>query len=266
MLAAYPINRYFSVFQRVFQNAAIAFDLAILRICFVKRNTIENHLALVYLANRNLASPSQKPPQQLHAWPRQKTLGVKLPPLQLRRLVPHTHDLAARPEVAPSTGDQTIGQRRRVDHQTVITRGHKRRLDPLEQSAVIVADQIGFAVHQHRRTNDRRPKCLADRLVPQTDTQDRNLAHKVFDTFDTDPRFAGRTGTGRDQQPRRAERFDLLWRDLVVAKHPKVDRRIDLAHPLDQVVSERIVVIDDDDHGMAERKKRRVQVLAVSMT
>ena len=37
-------------------------------------------------------------------------------------------------------------------------------------------------------------------------------------------------------------------RDLIVALDPQLDRRIDLAQSLDQVVGEGIVVIDEEDH------------------
>ena len=42
---------------------------------------------------------------------------------------------------------------------------------------------------------------------------------------------------------------DLVDRDLIVAKDLDVERRIDLAQPLHEVVGERIVVVDDEDHG-----------------
>ena len=43
--------------------------------------------------------------------------------------------------------------------------------------------------------------------------------------------------------------LDLLQRDLVVAMDFQVQRRVDLAQPLDQVVGERVVVVDQQDHG-----------------
>ena len=47
---------------------------------------------------------------------------------------------------------------------------------------------------------------------------------------------------------RRAASRDLVERDLVVAMHLQVERRVDLAQPLHEVVGERIVVIDQQDH------------------
>ena len=45
-----------------------------------------------------------------------------------------------------------------------------------------------------------------------------------------------------------AATLDLVERDLVVADDSQVDARVDLAQTLHQVVSERIVVVDQQDH------------------
>ncbi len=41
----------------------------------------------------------------------------------------------------------------------------------------------------------------------------------------------------------------LVERDLVVAPDDEIERRIDLPQPLHEVVRERVVVIDQQDHG-----------------
>ncbi len=50
---------------------------------------------------------------------------------------------------------------------------------------------------------------------------------------------------------RRIQGLDLRHRDLIVAVNLQIDARVNLAQALDQVVSERIVVIDEQDHGRA---------------
>lgn len=48
---------------------------------------------------------------------------------------------------------------------------------------------------------------------------------------------------------RRLFGFDLVQRNLVVAMHFHLDRRIDLANPLDEVVRKRVVIIDKKNHA-----------------
>ena len=42
---------------------------------------------------------------------------------------------------------------------------------------------------------------------------------------------------------------DFVARDFVVAMDLNVQRRIDLAQPLDEVVGKRVVVVDQEDQG-----------------
>ena len=53
----------------------------------------------------------------------------------------------------------------------------------------------------------------------------------------------------------RALRLDLVEADLVVADDEEVERRVDLAQPLHQVIGERVVIIDQDDHGSPTRRR-----------
>ena len=62
------------------------------------------------------------------------------------------------------------------------------------------------------------------------------------------PASTGVHGPGRDDQVGGRGQLDLFERDLVVADDPQVDARVDLAQPLDQVVGERVVVVDQQDH------------------
>ena len=59
------------------------------------------------------------------------------------------------------------------------------------------------------------------------------------------PASSGRPGPGRDADPIRIERFDLREGDFVVALHH--DLATQLAEILDEVVGERVVVIDDQN-------------------
>ena len=60
------------------------------------------------------------------------------------------------------------------------------------------------------------------------------------------PASCGVQGPGEMTNVRRVQRFDLVGRELVVAAHH--DLRAQLAHVLDEVVGERVVVVEDEDH------------------
>ena len=50
-------------------------------------------------------------------------------------------------------------------------------------------DGAGLAVHQLPGSNDLATECFADRLVPEADAQNRNLAGEVPDQFNADAGF-----------------------------------------------------------------------------
>ena len=90
---------------------------------------------------------------------------------------------------------------------------------------------------------------VADALVAQADAQQRNLRAEPLDHLVRDPRLPGRAGPGEMIRWVGCVGLDLVERDLVVADDPQVEPRVDLAEPLDQVVGERVVVVDQEDHA-----------------
>ena len=118
----------------------------------------------------------------------------------------------------------------------------------LSRSLIVVIYLIGFAVHQPAATHDLRAKGLADRLVPQTYTQEWNLAREPFNAWHRYAGLVGRAWAGRDNQMRRPLGFDLLQGNLVVAINLQIQCRIDLSQSLHQVVCEGIVIIDKQNH------------------
>src|SRR5207247_9052893 len=61
------------------------------------------------------------------------------------------------------------------------------------------------------------------------------------------PRFARRTGLRGDDDMRRPKSLDLLVRRSVVASYNGLFSQ--LAHVAGQVVDERVVIVDQQDHG-----------------
>src|SRR5438309_8604214 len=72
-------------------------------------------------------------------------------------------------------------------------------------------------------------------------------------TFDRNASLGGRTRARRDNDSLGLSFENLIDGDLIVAEDLNVEPRIDLAQPLDKVVRERVVVIDDEDHGEGYR-------------
>ena len=113
----------------------------------------------------------------------------------------------------------------------------------------MVKNLIDFAVHQADGANDVAARRIADGLVAKADAQQRQFAGESLDGGARDSRFFRRARAGRDDQVRRILAFDFVERDLVVAMDFEIEGRINLAEPLHEVVGERIVVVDQEDHG-----------------
>src|ERR1700754_681939 len=104
-----------------------------------------------------------------------------------------------------------------------------------------------LAMHQLRRTNHTPAKRLPDRLMTQTNTKQRHLSRKARDHFQRNPRRVRRTWSRRDHDPLGTQLgFDVLHRDAIVSMH--FHCLTQLAEILHEVVSERIVVVDNQQH------------------
>src|SRR5262249_39061846 len=102
-----------------------------------------------------------------------------------------------------------------------------------------------LAVHQPRRAHDRSAVCFRDALMPQTNAKDWNSRTKPEHDFFAD------TGRARHARPRRntnagrSERGYLIERNLVVASDDNL--RAEIAERLSKIVSERVVVIQEQE-------------------
>src|SRR3974390_2115246 len=103
-----------------------------------------------------------------------------------------------------------------------------------------------LAMHKVGSANDVAAKGSADRLMAETDPENWDLAGKVSDHVDADSRLVRCTGPGRDDDAFRVEMLDLFQCGLVVAAH--YDFVPHLPDVLHQVVGERIVIVEDEDH------------------
>src|SRR6185503_12114462 len=101
--------------------------------------------------------------------------------------------------------------------------------------------------------NDLAPEGLADRLVPEADAQDRDFSGERLDERHRNSRLVWRARPRGHDNLRRLEFFDALERDLVVAVH--LHLLAEFAQVLHQVVGERIVVIQHQQHGSPQSSR-----------
>ena len=117
---------------------------------------------------------------------------------------------------------------------------------PLKMVLPSCSHVAGLAVHQLGRADHVAAKGRADGLVAEADAENRNLAGHVADEVDGDAGLLRRAGAGREEDAVRVQGFDLVRGQLVVAADDDVGA--ELAHVLDEVVGEGVVVVEDEDH------------------
>src|SRR4029079_4168603 len=83
--------------------------------------------------------------------------------------------------------------------------------------------------------------------MAETHPENRSRFVEVLDNFFRYSRIARNSRAGGDHNVRRLKRFNFRQRDAVVAEYPKLLAH--LAQILHEVVGERIVVIDNDNHN-----------------
>ena len=128
----------------------------------------------------------------------------------------------------------------------MIPAGRKRLWQASENGSAVVNDLGGFTVHQRGSRNHLASEYFADRLMAKAYPQDGNLATEVPNRFEENSGVFGAAGAGRQDQRLGPERLNLLNGDLIIAAHLKL--RAQFAKNLDEVVGERIVVIEYEDH------------------
>src|SRR3954468_8028619 len=131
----------------------------------------------------------------------------------------------------------------------MIARGRHGFRHVLEQRFAVMLDTAGFAVHQLMRTDNLAAERRAQGLMSQAHAQHRTLAGEMLDQINADARLLRRAGSGRNQNMAGAPFPNVFRGGLVIAAHLYLLSQ--LAQILDQVVSEGIVVVQDEDHAGA---------------
>src|SRR4051794_41162599 len=175
--------------------------------------------------------------EDLHAVGGEDRLGMELNTLggQLAVAQAHHHAAARRAHLEHV---RHVG----IDHERVVARD----LDLVGQAG---EDRLSVVLDHRRLAVDRlvgddgSAERLAKRLVAEADAQDRRAAlSERTDCLDRDPRLVRRARTRRHDD---AVRLAFEQPRLVIAHH--LDRGAELTQVLDEVVGERVVVVDDED-------------------
>ncbi len=168
---------------------------------------------------------------------------MELHAMHRQRFVAHPHDLVI---IGPGGDLQTFRQCFALDHQRVIARRGERVGQAVKHAGVVVMDRRGLTVHQLFGVNDASAEGLANALVPEAYTQNRNLSGEVLDRRDRDAGFVRCTRAGRHHDVLRVERGDLCHADFIVAMHHHL--RTQFGEILHQVVGEGIIIVDHQKH------------------
>src|SRR3954468_21136568 len=125
---------------------------------------------------------------------REDGLGVELHALDGQRAVAHAHDLA----VLGPCGDLELRRAARaLDGERMVARRLVRRRQALEDAAALVVDARDLAVHEGLRVDHLAAEGLADRLVAEAHTEDRDFPLEALEKRKADTRLVRRARAGR---------------------------------------------------------------------
>src|SRR5215210_6506138 len=131
----------------------------------------------------------------------------------------------------------------------MVTAGLERLGEPAEEATAVVVDRARFAVHEPPRLSDLSAEGLDDRLMAEADAEGGYLRGQPPDDLDTGARGGRPSRAGGEDELRRPEPLRLVRVDRIVAVDHHL--RAELAEEVREVVGERVVVVDQQDHTRA---------------
>src|SRR2546428_3920453 len=182
---------------------------------------------------------------------------MKLDTLHQRVLVPHTHD---GPVGQLGRTLKPLRQCMAIDNQRVVPRPDERVGQSVVDSASIVTDLRHLSMHGCRGADDLATEGCADALVTEAHTQDRDMACQLRHQRRRDAGLVRGAGARRNHHRGGLHRSNLARCGLIVPEDADVARQ--LAQVLHEVVGERIVVVDNNDHGRGAVARSRYRVSA----
>ena len=169
---------------------------------------------------------------------------MKLNAFDLKLSMTQAHDDA----IGRARGNLKTGRQRfALDDQGMIAPAGERPFQSRKDRLAIVLNFRGFAVKDRWRTDYSAAEDLANRLVSEANAQDRYLAREPFNDSHRLPGALRRSGARRDHDPAGPEvQIDFLNSHLIVSAHFYLLAQ--LAEILHEVVSKRIVIVDNQKH------------------
>jgi len=144
---------------------------------------------------------------------------------------------------------QFLGQTLLFDNQRVVAVGNHRRVQITKNSAAVMLDHAGLSMHDAIRADYTAAKSCTDRLMSKAYAQNGNLSGEVSDQIDGDAGFVRSAGSRRNYDFAGSSLFDFVQRDLIVATYLDLFPR--LSDVLDEIKGKGVVVVEDEDHGIA---------------
>src|SRR5208283_706468 len=138
-------------------------------------------------------------------------------------------------------------QRLGLDDERMIARRLEGPVNAAKDRLAAVQYRRHLAVDRQGRAHHLAAESLADRLMPQADAEDRDLAAGAGDEVEAHARLMRRAGAGREHDRVRASGHHVIDADLVIAMHG--DPRAKLAEIMDEIEGEAVVIIDQRDVG-----------------
>ena len=169
--------------------------------------------------------------------------GVELDAFDGKLAVAEAHDDA----VGGFGGDfEAARQRAAFDDERMIARGFEILREAAKNRFAVVMNFAGLTVHDFFRADDFATERVADGLMAEADAENGNFAGEVLDDGHAQTRFARRAGAGRNNDAFGAHAGDFVECDFVVAADFELLPH--LAEVLRQVVGERVVVVEEQNH------------------
>ena len=162
-----------------------------------------------------------------------------------------THDLIT----LRASGDFKVRVNRGwVNHQRVVARGDEWVRQTNKESASIVMNGTGLAVHCDVITTNGHAVDITDRLVTKADTERRNAPLEMRKQRAADAGLLRRARAGRDHQVRGGKRLGTGDVDGIIADDFDAQCGINLTEALDEVPGERVIVVNQEEHSPDHRK------------
>src|SRR2546425_11110713 len=128
----------------------------------------------------------------------------------------------------------------------MVSSGRKALWQPFKQSLAVVKNLACFPVHERRGSNDLASEYFTDGLMAEANTEYRNRFMKAPDNIFGYSRIRRCARARRNDNARRFQALYFFQCDLVIPEYVQFFAK--LAQVLHQVIGERVVIIDNENH------------------